>query len=292
MKSFLDRGMAISPDRRFEGAAEMLSAFEKALSNRTMTAVGLNLRDGGSSGERPATPPSPQPPQAGVAPDPTRRMGDVNDASSASGSVEPSDVDPIDAMEEVADAGQVQSTLEPAVRRRTRAWEWFAGPAAALAVVFGIYLAVDGAGAGVPATGPSESASTTTSPEPVPAPEPVREPVAAPAPVPATEPVHPPPPPPEFEVRFESEPEGTQVFDGDRLLGTTPFDARIPGPSGRRSYTFRKDGFHAKTVDIDVRAGSVVKASLDRRAAAAAPVPPRLKPPAKKPPRSDYRLID
>lgn len=58
LRMFLEKGLANDPERRYSTAGEMLEALEGALSGRTVTAVGLAARESGSSGERPATPPS------------------------------------------------------------------------------------------------------------------------------------------------------------------------------------------------------------------------------------------
>jgi len=77
-----------------------------------------------------------------------------------------------------------------------------------------------------------------------------------------------------FAIRFESEPSGASVWEGDRLLGVTPFDSALEHESvlrNPRSFVVRADGYAPFAVNQgDSKQDVVVKARL---MPAPAPVP-------------------
>jgi hypothetical protein len=64
-------------------------------------------------------------------------------------------------------------------------------------------------------------------------------------------------------------PSGARVLEGARELGTTPFQADLPGPAGERTFVFRLAGYRDAPVVVRVEGGARVEGRLDRIAAVA-----------------------
>jgi serine/threonine-protein kinase len=268
LRTFLAKGLSSLPDDRYPDADTMLDAFEKALSGRATSAVGLARSSATNpSDDRPATPPSP----AAAA---RTEQAAPSGRSSAFATGWP-DV--------------VASTVRKRRIPLSRPALLVAGALLAASVAVGAWV-VSGSGSG--GTPEPMPASTIAPREPAPVtvpaePDPVAE-VESPHPA-GTQAVEEPPAkkPSGPRVRFESVPAGAEVVTEGRILGRTAFETDLDAKAGLREFSFRLPGFRDAQVRSDVKDGGVVRAVLVRQQPPR-PSPVRKTTPAKRPKKDDY----
>jgi serine/threonine protein kinase len=158
--------------------------------------------------------------------------------------------------------GEVETAVLGSHRKR-----WWAVGAVGTAVTAVVIVAL------VAGSGKHEKAGEATTPPAAPA-------AALPAPAaPATAPT-PPAPPAEVLIRLASDPPGAQVTDtrSGQLLGSTPFEKRLPRGSAPLSVRLAKDGFAPSKISVPLGADqertiSLAPAPKPTGAAAAASAP-------------------
>jgi len=211
LKAFLEQGLSPDPDDRIGSADEMLVALERAMSSRTLTAMGPVLSGTGSSQDRPMTPPSP--PVDGHVPGPTTPMESIDAA--------PANHQEPDSDEDLPET----SALEFDYRRSRPRWPYLLAPLAAFVLIGGIVWLLSG-----DKENPVQKGTTTTppaveAPETGSAPEPsVQEkPAPAESEKPAKEP--PAPTPPAMVTRMfliETSPKSARVKVDGKPFGRSP----------------------------------------------------------------------
>jgi len=244
LREFLRKGMARDPKARFANASEMLRALEDALRGRTTSALDFVAPTYSSSQERPKTPAS-------------------RPSEDASASAEEAPAG------EAEEESVVETTLvESSEALASKSWfrsKWLFGIVVPLVIVFagGVFWFLGGRGARTEVVSKVEPATTAPTniapqaPEPKPAPAQGKETVEEKAPSPS------PPPSARMKVRFESEPEGGEVYCEGRLLGKTPFDEVFIGESSEREFEFKMKGYRTQRIKSLVKDGAVVRITME-----------------------------